>query len=83
MKKMWVKKENIYHKPFYKQKLKMTMLFVLLMGIVFFTYQIFYMNQLQLSTSPLANSFQVTTTTTKQYQLQQRQSISSSETTVR
>lgn len=82
---MWVKKENIYHKPFYKQKLKMTMLFVLLMGIVFFTYQIFYMNQLQLSNSRQANSFtsvQVTTTT-RQYQLQQRQSIPGSETIIR
>lgn len=83
---MWVKKENIYHKPFYKQKLKMTMLFVLLMGIVFFTYQIFYMNQLQLSTLPQAKSFtsaQASTTTTRQYQLQQRQSFPASETTVR
>lgn len=48
MKKQWIKKESLYHKPFYKQKLKMTMLGVLLMGIVFFGYQVFYINQLQL-----------------------------------
>lgn len=49
MKKMWIKKENLYHKPFYKQKLKMTMLGVLFMGIVFLAYQLFYINQLQLN----------------------------------
>lgn len=52
MKKMWVKKENIYHKPFYKQKLKMFMLFVFVTGFVFLAYQMFYMNQLVMSTVP-------------------------------
>ncbi|XP_029734155.2 uncharacterized protein LOC115254235 isoform X3 [Aedes albopictus] len=42
MRKTWVKRDNIYYKPFYKQKLKMTLLGVLLMAIVFFGYQIFY-----------------------------------------
>lgn len=49
---MWIKKENIYHKPFYKQKLKMTMLIVFIIGLVFLAYQIFYMNQLVMSTVP-------------------------------
>lgn len=49
---MWIKKENIYHKPFYKQKLKMTMLVVLITGMVFLAYQIGYMNQLDMSTLP-------------------------------
>lgn len=47
MRKQWVKRENIYHKPFYKQKLKMTLLGVLLMAVVFFAYQLFYIKQLQ------------------------------------
>lgn len=49
MRKQWIKKESLYHKPFYKQKLKMTMLGVLLLGVVFFGYQVFYINQLQLN----------------------------------
>lgn len=47
MRKTWVKRDNIYYKPFYKQKLKMTLLGVLLMAIIFFGYQIFYISQLQ------------------------------------
>lgn len=47
MRKQWIKKENVYHKPFYKQKLKMTLLGVLLMAVVFFAYQLFYIKQLQ------------------------------------
>ncbi|XP_055615658.1 uncharacterized protein LOC129761864 isoform X2 [Toxorhynchites rutilus septentrionalis] len=42
MRKTWVKRDNIYYKPFYKQKLKMTLLGVVLMAIVFFGYQFFY-----------------------------------------
>ncbi|XP_038111949.1 uncharacterized protein LOC6054237 isoform X2 [Culex quinquefasciatus] len=42
MRKTWVKRDNIYYKPFYKQKLKMTLLGVLLMAFVFFGYQFFY-----------------------------------------
>lgn len=48
MKKTWVKRENMYYKPFYKQKLKMTMLAVIVMAIIFFAYQIFYIKQLQI-----------------------------------
>lgn len=51
MRKTWVKRDNIYYKPFYKQKLKMTLLGVLLMAIVFFGYQIFYISQLQTDSS--------------------------------
>lgn len=47
MRKTWVKRDNIYYKPFYKQKLKMTLLGVLLMAVVFFGYQFFYISQLQ------------------------------------
>lgn len=47
MRKQWVKRENIYHKPFYKHKLKMTLLGVILMAIIFFIYQLFYIRELQ------------------------------------
>lgn len=53
MRKTWIKKENLYPKPFYKQKLKMALIGVCIMGVIFFTYQIFYINQLQSSTSHL------------------------------
>lgn len=56
MKKMWVKRESLYHKPFYKQKMKMSLCCVMLMGIIFFAYQIFYMNQLQLSPNKSRNT---------------------------
>lgn len=48
MRKQWIKKENIYHKPFYKHKLKMTLLSVFLMAVIFFAYQLFYIKQLQI-----------------------------------
>lgn len=51
MKKMWVKKDNIYYKPFYKQKFKLTLIGVFLMSIVFFSYQFFYISQLSASNS--------------------------------
>lgn len=47
MRKQWIKKENIYHKPFYKKKLQMTLLSVFIMAVVFFAYQVFYIKQLQ------------------------------------
>lgn len=53
MRKTWVKRDNIYYKPFYKQKLKMTLLGVLLMACVFFGYQFFYISQLQTTESSL------------------------------
>ncbi|XP_055313092.1 glucosidase 2 subunit beta [Sitodiplosis mosellana] len=47
MRKQWIKKENLYHKPFYKKKLQMTLLSVFIMAVVFFAYQLFYIKQLQ------------------------------------
>lgn len=46
MRKTWVKRDNIYYKPFYKQKLKLTLILVIAMGIVFFVYQLVYISQL-------------------------------------
>lgn len=51
MRKTWVKRDNIYYKPFYKQKLKMMLLLLLLMAFVFFGYQFFYISQLQTTES--------------------------------
>lgn len=48
MQRIWVKKEHMYYKPFYKHKLKVTLLLVILMAVVFFAYQIFCMNQLNI-----------------------------------
>lgn len=46
MRKTWVKRDNIYYKPFYKQKLKVTLIGVIAMGILFFVYQLVYISQL-------------------------------------
>ncbi|KAH8292537.1 hypothetical protein KR054_011590 [Drosophila jambulina] len=46
MRKTWVKRENIYYKPFYKQKSKMFLLLIFLVGISFIAYQAFSLNQL-------------------------------------
>lgn len=51
MRKTWVKRDNIYYKPFYKQKLKMTLVGVIAMAFVFFGYQFFYISQLQTTES--------------------------------
>lgn len=48
MRKQWIKPESLYHKPFYKKKLKMTLLGVFLMAVIFFAYQLFYIRQLQI-----------------------------------
>ncbi|KPU79846.1 uncharacterized protein Dana_GF16904, isoform B [Drosophila ananassae] len=40
MRKTWVKRENIYYKPFYKQKSKMFLLLIFLVGISFIAYQL-------------------------------------------
>lgn len=45
MRKIYVKKESLYLKPFYKQKCFFFLL--LLMGVIFLFYQFFYLNQLQ------------------------------------
>ncbi|XP_018783505.1 PREDICTED: uncharacterized protein LOC108965497 [Bactrocera latifrons] len=52
MRKTWVKRENIYYKPFYKQKSKMLLLGVFLLGIVFIIYQAFSINQLHSASTP-------------------------------
>ncbi|XP_036324247.1 uncharacterized protein LOC118737672 [Rhagoletis pomonella] len=52
MRKTWVKRENIYYKPFYKQKTKMLLLGVFLLGIVFIIYQAFSINQLPSASTP-------------------------------
>uniref|UniRef100_A0A182J9G6 Glucosidase II beta subunit N-terminal domain-containing protein n=1 Tax=Anopheles atroparvus TaxID=41427 RepID=A0A182J9G6_ANOAO len=53
MRKTWVKRDNIYYKPFYKQKLKLTLIGVIGMGILFFVYQLVYISQLlPLETAP-------------------------------
>ncbi|XP_055923107.1 uncharacterized protein LOC129953734 isoform X1 [Eupeodes corollae] len=54
MKKTWVKKENIYYKPFYKHKSKMLLLGIFLLGIVFFIYQVLSINQLPISSTPFS-----------------------------
>uniref|UniRef100_A0A1Q3FEB4 Putative glucosidase ii beta subunit-like protein n=2 Tax=Culex tarsalis TaxID=7177 RepID=A0A1Q3FEB4_CULTA len=51
MRKTWVKRDNIYYKPFYKQKLKMAFVLMVLMAFVFFGYQFFYISQLQTTES--------------------------------
>lgn len=48
MRKQWIKPENLYHKPFYKKKLQMTLLGVFMMAVIFFAYQLFYIRQLQI-----------------------------------
>lgn len=53
MRKTWVKREHIYFVPFYKQKLKLTLLAVIVMAIIFFAYQIFYIKELQTETELL------------------------------
>lgn len=54
MKKTWVKRENIYYKPFYKQKTKVTLLAIFILAIIFFSYQIFYINQLPSTSTSLS-----------------------------
>uniref|UniRef100_A0A1L8E1A5 Putative glucosidase 2 subunit beta isoform x2 n=1 Tax=Nyssomyia neivai TaxID=330878 RepID=A0A1L8E1A5_9DIPT len=51
MRKMWVKKESIYKKPFYKQKLRLTFCGVIVVSFVYISYQIIYMAQLQSDSS--------------------------------
>uniref|UniRef100_A0A2M4AL37 Putative glucosidase ii beta subunit-like protein n=1 Tax=Anopheles triannulatus TaxID=58253 RepID=A0A2M4AL37_9DIPT len=51
MRKTWVKRDNIYYKPFYKQKLKLTLIGVLGLGVLFFVYQLVYISQFLPSSS--------------------------------
>lgn len=40
MRKTWVKRENIYYKPFYKDKSKIFFLLIFFVGISFIAYQV-------------------------------------------
>lgn len=53
MKKMWIRKENLYPRPFYKQKFKMTILSLFGMGFVFLFYQFFYLSQISMPNTKL------------------------------
>ncbi|XP_037950434.1 glucosidase 2 subunit beta-like [Teleopsis dalmanni] len=68
MKKTWIKRENIYYKPFYKQKSKLLLLGIFLLGIIFFTYQALTINKLPNSSTPwsLENTMQDLKKTHKQ-----------------
>lgn len=52
MKKTWVKRENIYYIPFYKQRTKMLLLCTILLGIVFFLYQVRSIRYLTIASTP-------------------------------
>uniref|UniRef100_A0A2M3ZL09 Putative glucosidase ii beta subunit-like protein n=1 Tax=Anopheles braziliensis TaxID=58242 RepID=A0A2M3ZL09_9DIPT len=56
MRKTWVKRDNIYYKPFYKQKLKLTLIGVLGLGVLFFVYQLVYISQFLPSSSSSSSS---------------------------
>lgn len=47
MKKVWLPRDSIYPKPFYKQKLKVCFLLCLVVATIYFGYQIFYLNKLE------------------------------------
>lgn len=53
MKKMWIRKENLYPRPFYKQKFKMTIVSLFGMGSVFLFYQFFYLSQISMPNTKL------------------------------
>jgi alpha-glucosidase len=53
MRKVWVPKEALIPKPFYKQKLFVIFLLVLMCSVMFLTYQLYAVNQLQNSTEML------------------------------
>ncbi|XP_055373857.1 glucosidase 2 subunit beta [Condylostylus longicornis] len=53
MKKIYIKRENMFYKPFYKQKTKLILMLIFLLGIVFFIYQAIYINQLPITSTPL------------------------------
>lgn len=47
MKKQWIKREDLFKKPTYRHKLKITFLGLFLLAFIFFAYQLFYIKQLQ------------------------------------
>lgn len=56
MRKIYVKKESLYWKPFYKQKC--CYLILLLVGLVFLGYQFFYVSQLKIDNNLEFNKVQ-------------------------
>lgn len=52
MRKTWVKRENIYYVPFYKQRTKMLLLGTILLGIIFFLYQVMSIRYLTIASTP-------------------------------
>lgn len=47
MKKVWLHRDHVYNpKPFYKQKVKVIVFVFFIFCIVYFGYQIFYLNKL-------------------------------------
>lgn len=47
MKKVWLHSDHVYNpKPFYKQKIKVLVFVFFIFSVVYFGYQIFYLNKL-------------------------------------
>lgn len=47
MKKVWLHRDHVYNpKPFYKQKIKVLVFVFFIFSVVYFGYQIFYLNKL-------------------------------------
>lgn len=47
MKKVWLHRDHVYNpKPFYKQKIKLLVFVFFIFSVVYFGYQIFYLNKL-------------------------------------
>lgn len=53
MRKVWIPKEALIPKPFYKRKLFMFFILLLLSSIMFLAYQLYFVNQLANSTEML------------------------------
>lgn len=53
MRKVWVPKEALIPKPFYRQKLFMFFVLLMLSSILFLAYQLYFVNQLSNSTEML------------------------------
>lgn len=53
MRKVWIPKEALIPKPFYKQKLFVFFVLLLLSSILFLAYQLYFVNQLASSTEML------------------------------
>ncbi|CRK94494.1 CLUMA_CG008000, isoform A [Clunio marinus] len=53
MRKVWVPKESLYPKPFYKRKLFVFFILLILSSLLFLAYQLYFVNQLANSTEIL------------------------------